>query len=1257
MNRSRYVWQRIIQLLLIVALITTALPAYSAQAQDQNVVLSKAELGQKLWVTSWLQHNSSIDQRIKVAIASRYMRELNDAGGYSKDETVKLVNEALVDYEREVEQGQGENEYGERRWIDIALSGLKPVLQTAMGGQGGGLVDFVRDLFKSSNMDTDEANRLAALNKTYENRQQFEEKIDTELEMAVKLAAIDPKFADVWNTVFKPQTRIDKASNMEQVVQENPTVLPETIRERIVYRTDGKVLIAIKDLKEAVIEQNDLIHQVIDDQTDLADRIDHLQSSFNDYVTNQEKQRATQQMQQAVAQIDAMKLQAASSGIFVLSSLIGISDPKLGKQISVVGNSGIQIAQSIMNFNSSMTQLGKVLSGDNLKLATDLSSAILTGNIIGAILPLISLFQDSGPSDEQMILQQIGELRQQVEGVRQEMHSRFDRVDKEINHVYSAMMEQFTLVNLSQWEIRTDIGNIQTKLVDMEMDLHAVESQMNEWLHDSANIDLYNSISYMIGYQDRFATPIDAQTYYQYQNTFFHWATEEAKNSINAGPSNLVQDEYIDPERILTHLSQPLDQRLSYLNNWLIVHGLPPFTTVRLANPQIWTMSARAYAEVKVDWPQYAKLHDTNHIEFAQIQQVGQDLNNAVRAVTTVQTPNGPRGNRALFNGLNDYYLARTDELDNQLKDIEDQYVQDLLITSLKHPSNLLDFWLGPNQSIDYHPDGLWCDSSGTVEPSTLVKWIPAPYLVNNYLTPQADREQGTAKLDACFSASWKDERMVLTPKGFEKYYAKPQVEVDVRYEGTSIYTRYYEGSEDQDGTCDPEGVCQFVDPNQFAFVNWTNGHNFKSLMESVSSELPPSDQQAQDRAALLAQVTTHANQTLRDHQKAIYQSISNALGIGTPQRAAVRTLEVGKEVLSALISFGMPHVLESDDYLRSFLNGNYLNQIFGEETVGNWYLAAILSVQMDEGQTLTQDQQDLVHWFRKSYRDRALSINPRYILKQEEATGIDALMRHLAQYFDLIEAGKYHDSEPMVDTTLLMLNIADTISHLDLSTPTPTATPIATTTVTTIVTTTATPIPTTTQTPTPTQTPLPTQTPTPNRDTSGSSALGQIMPETGGHLTFTKGMQITMLFPAGTYSQPITVSLELLDSPPTPAGRLLGRVFSIVAFDQKHQPVTHFAKPYTLQFHYSDSDVAGLDEGRLSLHYWRDEKWVSVPIQVDPLANSLTATLDHLTIFAIFEDRAQVYLPMVSHGGAPVRQASLVSTAHTSVYLPIIQP
>ena len=135
--------------------------------------------------------------------------------------------------------------------------------------------------------------------------------------------------------------------------------------------------------------------------------------------------KAQQEQAQKIATARALsdlKLQAAASSVYILSTLVGQVDAKLGRDIATVGNASIQVASAVSKF----TQTAAALGG----LGKALGSVVLTGDIFGAALQIFNMFGSSGPSSDEIILGQLQKLREELHQIRVEMHERFDRVDQ-----------------------------------------------------------------------------------------------------------------------------------------------------------------------------------------------------------------------------------------------------------------------------------------------------------------------------------------------------------------------------------------------------------------------------------------------------------------------------------------------------------------------------------------------------------------------------------------------------------------------------------------------------------------------------------------------------------------------------------------------------------------------------------------------------------------------------------------------------------
>lgn len=128
--------------------------------------------------------------------------------------------------------------------------------------------------------------------------------------------------------------------------------------------------------------------------------------------------------------------------------------------------------------------------------------------------------------------------------------------------------------------------------------------------------------------------------------------------------------------------------------------------------------------------------------------------------------------------------------------------------------------------------------------------------------------------------------------------------------------------------------------------------------------------------------------------------------------------------------------------------------------------------------------------------------------------------------------------------------------------------------------------------------------------------------------------MGVGIHFPAGVSETPLEVTLEVVEMPPATGGfQLAGQVFSITALDPAQNPVTSFDSFFQIVIHYEDEQIGEMGEDGLTLYYWRtsETRWVAIAGAVDKEANTVTATLDHLTIFALLKpDTQRIYLPAI---------------------------
>ncbi len=143
------------------------------------------------------------------------------------------------------------------------------------------------------------------------------------------------------------------------------------------------------------------------------------------------------------------------------------------------------------------------------------------------------------------------------------------------------------------------------------------------------------------------------------------------------------------------------------------------------------------------------------------------------------------------------------------------------------------------------------------------------------------------------------------------------------------------------------------------------------------------------------------------------------------------------------------------------------------------------------------------------------------------------------------------------------------------------------------------------------------------------------ITPGEGGTITVTASFTTSLTFLPGAVSEPVTVTVEITSGQPTSTGfQLVSEALVLEAYKADGESVTAFAQPFTITIHYDDVDVTGLDETTLKMYFWDINmgQWTALSTEVDETTNRLTATADHLTMFALLgKIQQRLYLPLIT--------------------------
>jgi hypothetical protein len=604
-------------------------------------------------------------------------------------------------------------------------------------------------------------------------------------------------------------------------------------------------------------------------------------ATLQDFIAATAERGRLQQAAEQKRQAYDLQLQASQSGVYLLSTFTGLLDPKLGKTLSVVGTTAIQINQALTNFNVAASTVDTSLIGSKFTGA-QLGSVVLAGNLVGAAMQIASLFQNNS-SPDQIILDQITQLRQQIAQLQTIIVDRFDRIDGQLNQISGSLdnvLRQLTLIG-------TDLVQVQTQLFSLQSQVSRLELEIHDWLRNSDRIPLLTGINTALGYEQRNGRKMSLAEFLNYEGLFYTWATVVVKDTTRAGP------DYANDIVAANQLKFPLSSNINYLVQMVSqLFGFPRLvpTGTRLVSLNDYLFSASAYYRLILENPDYV-----NQLPGA----IGR-LKDVASAGRQLKTVLDAMANKDLFLDSSKGLVAQYQQKRDALKTAIASYRDNTFLPANTCGSSSfdgcippgVDFWWSSSQSTTHRPsisvlNG--CDGAqyGLALPGNDI-WYALPTALLD-----ADRKLGN-QLSLCYQAVFgancpngvlrQDRILRVSFRGVEVLAMK----VVQTYSGCPAVIRI--------PTQEPE---------------WTS--NIKPLFEnhnniSVSFSSPWAQ---------------NVDNTLSAKRSQYYSGVAQEFTKDSPVGRAATDLNVAKTLLASFIELATPRTLQGNDYLRSLLYGN----------------------------------------------------------------------------------------------------------------------------------------------------------------------------------------------------------------------------------------------------------------------------------------------------------------------------------------------
>ena len=884
-----------------------------------NINLTNNETDKAFWVSN-ANFNISKNRAYEKVILSRFILDT-----YARDPTIdpKKVQLSLNSLQKQFDSQKknalsSDNYSGDQSPYEVVNSMLNIVGAYSSTSQPATIlkeINFWLNKYNNSVIGPEE--QILSQSRSNFNFIEFQNFQTKQWENIYDLAHSNSGAETVINTLFGTYLGANTGDSAEKILKQNPDFAQNEQIKKIssLLSSDGKILISLDEIKNINVGQFKLIKDGIKKNQDLL-------VALNEKKILQSQSEKNKEAYEKQKEINQLNISAVSSGIYLLSTFATIGgDNKLGNSINVIGNSAVQIYKAVERYND---VADRFVNSD-----FEFGGVILTGNVVGAVLNILSLFSSTEPTPEKIISDQIKELQSQVIDLHKNMNQRFDRIDTGLNKIYVTLIFGLSEIIKSIEKVDTNVEIVRKSAFELDRNLNQLKNTIAIYLQDVARLELKTNLNEIITYKDENSEQMSQIEFFKYSNFLYMWATDFSKNSLEAGE----EFQKFEDKNISSELRKPIETNLNYLADYtanLLGEVAPSKPTSRLANFRDWKICSEAYMHLANNWPEHyvkasKKWSQSNKLGFFGLYATGKELQDYINRIVLNPDSSGKKlqANHNFFKSLLNNYKTKASRLLDEFKMFEITYLDGISTqeASKRKANRELNLWKGPAQSTGYMPQQNVLEYiSSTINtyefslPDNLVNQIPKPYLVAEQLG------LGSLLIQALFT--WEIIKTYPTSGNGESIKADHKLHTTIKVtfktvEGNMIpvFSRKY--LDDKKYKFEIGIIGSKDEPKnqiQVAWENWGTGKKNQTTIWNKSSQYVTGD------TLVISQLV---NERLKILQKnLIYSYLIELNKVGSVSDLA-KSLDGSKDLLEKFIVLGISQSLENDDQLRSLLYGS----------------------------------------------------------------------------------------------------------------------------------------------------------------------------------------------------------------------------------------------------------------------------------------------------------------------------------------------
>ncbi|GAA2838219.1 glycoside hydrolase family protein [Crossiella cryophila] len=522
-------------------------------------------------------------------------------------------------------------------------------------------------------------------------------------------ARADAGFRGAWNAEIGHRAKVDSGGGSAEFAQ------GEQLRSVLdVSKLQAAAQLGPVQLREASDTQFGALTGKLYAERKAA--LDHLSSAARQNPPDAKPTEPTE-AQKTAAKADEDKrkgyIDTVKGGLDGLAFVVGLIDKDFAKRISKFAEGAVKVAYAVNKAITAFTLINSAFS---------LATAAFTGNVIGAISTLIGVFTAGGPTVEEQILEQIKEMRKQLEAVQQNMNDRFDKVDAKLDNMYNRMVDEFRkLENGVAW-VRENTERILEKLTSLSTELQVTGTTLLKAISGLYKLNRWGVIDLYLDYKRKHSgRELPENDYIKGESDFWVTAVQAPTNDLFVVPQANYRT---DIPTVLTNLNLHGDGgAAAYLGYYAKAKLDPDFaSTGHGGNAEVWGIGATAYGLLNKQNPVWAKATATD-VRGKAVLKEGRDIRDQLLAFSQP----GPDGAvNKTFQSLLAGHGTQADELVARVAEREAEV----------NEGKTLSLWRGPEQGAPAGTPAL--DATPQIEPCT-----PGSDPADNFKLSRANRHNG----------------------------------------------------------------------------------------------------------------------------------------------------------------------------------------------------------------------------------------------------------------------------------------------------------------------------------------------------------------------------------------------------------------------------------------------------------------------------------------------------------------------------------